>query len=80
MGKTGRLCSPAFEEVADRLVRSCGERHPVATKARDLDISAETLPTRGQSGRDKRSRAREAYQRGERRMAPFAQRSDGHQG
>ena len=43
MGKTGRLYSPEFKEEAVRLVHSCEERYPVATIARDLDVSAETL-------------------------------------
>jgi hypothetical protein len=43
MSKTGRLCSPEFEEKAVRPVRCSEERYPVAKIARDLDISAGTL-------------------------------------
>jgi|SRR5829696_10562038 len=43
MSKTGRPFLPEFKEEAIRLVQSCDEKYPVAKKARDLDVSAETL-------------------------------------
>ena len=44
MGKRGTLYSPEFKEEAVRLVRSSDEKYPVAKIARDLGVSAETLP------------------------------------
>ncbi len=43
MGKTGRRYAPEFKQEAIRLVHSCEEQHPVASIARDLGVSAETL-------------------------------------
>ncbi len=43
MGKTGRRYAPEFKQEAIRLVHSCEEQQPVASIARDLGVSAETL-------------------------------------
>src|SRR5215213_4121704 len=43
MDKRGNLYSPEFKEEAVRLVHSSDEKYPVAKRARDLDVSGETL-------------------------------------